>query len=238
LSALEDDLKNKTRLVKELETKLRGSSQRIAKLSREIDGTDTRLQRSRTLLRQRLRAMYKQGRMGYVGVLLSADDFSGAGRRLKYLSALAAQDQRLIKAYNTSLTDLSEKRAEFARYKKRCQATGKARLRNQIVEEQRYRVLLAKSARTRPAAWPPSGTGEIRQGPPDAHRELQSDGRQRRASRAARSARARGQGAAGNRKSRWTSQTTDVSSDHAGDSLGRRRDVGVHLRAAAPRFPR
>ena len=99
LSALEDDLKNKTRLLKDLDAKLRGSSQRITKLSRDIDVNDTRLQRSRALLRQRLRAMYKQGRMGYVGVLLSADDFSGAGRRLKYLSALAAQDQRMIKVY-------------------------------------------------------------------------------------------------------------------------------------------
>lgn len=147
LSALEEDLKNKTRLLKDLEAKLRGSSQRIAKLSRDIDVTDTRLQRSRTLLRQRLRAMYKQGRMGYVGMLLSAEDFSGAGRRLKYLSALAAQDQRLIKGYNTSLTELSQKRAEFAQYKKEVsEATGKAAVtRNQIVEEQRkYRVLLAK----------------------------------------------------------------------------------------------
>jgi len=147
LSALEEDLKNKTRLLKDLDAKLRGSSQRIAKLSRDIDVTDTRLQRSRTLLRQRLRAMYKQGRMGYVGMLLSAEDFSSAGRRLKYLSALAAQDQRLIKVYNTSLTDLSQKRAEFAQYKKDVsEATGKAAAtRNQIVEEQRkYRVLLAK----------------------------------------------------------------------------------------------
>jgi murein hydrolase activator len=147
LAALEDDLKNKTRLLKDLEAKLRGSSQRITKLSRDIDGTDTRLQRSRVLLRRRLRAMYKQGRMGYVGVLLSAEDFSGAGRRLKYLSALAAQDQRLIKSYNSSLAELSQKRAEFAQYKKDVsEASGKAAAtRNQIVEEQRkYRVLLAK----------------------------------------------------------------------------------------------
>ncbi|MBP2670375.1 MAG: exported protein of unknown function [candidate division NC10 bacterium] len=147
LAALEEDVKNKTRLLRDLEAKLRGSSQRITKLSRDIDGTDTRLQRSRVLLRRRLRAMYKQGRMGYVGVLLSAEDFSSAGRRLKYLSALAAQDQRLIQSYNSSLTELSQKRAEFARYKKEVsEASVKAgATRNQIVEEQRkYRVLLAK----------------------------------------------------------------------------------------------
>lgn len=200
LSALEDDLKNKTRLVKDLETKLRGSSQRIAKLSREIDGTDSRLQRSRTLLRQRLRAMYKQGRMGYVGVLLSADDFSGAGRRLKYLSALAAQDQRLIRAYNTNLTDLSEKRAEFARYKKEVsEATAKAAsTRNQIVEEQRrYRVLLAKVREDK--AGHLAAVKELEKSAKDLQTliaRLQSDEeRQRRASRAApKREGARGQG--------------------------------------------
>lgn len=147
LASLENDLKAKTKLLKDLEGKLRGSSQRIAKLSKDIGTTETRLQRSRTLLRQRLRAMYKQGRLGYVRVLLSAEDFSSAGRRLKYLSALAAQDQRLIKLHNASLTEFSQKRAEFERYKKEmAESTEKAAAtRAQIVEEQRrYRVLLAK----------------------------------------------------------------------------------------------
>jgi septal ring factor EnvC (AmiA/AmiB activator) len=147
LASLENDLKTKTKLLKDLEGKLRGSSQRIAKLSKDIGTTETRLQRSRTLLRQRLRAMYKQGRLGYVRVLLSAEDFSSAGRRLKYLSALAAQDQRLIKGHNASLTEFSQKRTEFERYKKEvAEATEKAAAtRAQMVEEQRkYRVLLAK----------------------------------------------------------------------------------------------
>jgi len=147
LATLEEDLKAKTKLLKELEGKLRGSSQRIAALSRDITVTEARLQRSRTLLRQRLRAMYKQGRLGYVRVLLSAEDLSSAGRRLKYLSALAAQDQRLVKVYNVSLTDLSRKRVDFERYKREvAEATEKAAVtRGQILEEQqKYRVLLAK----------------------------------------------------------------------------------------------
>ena len=147
LGTLESDLKAKTKLLRELEDKLRGSSQRITKLSRDISVTEGRLQRSRNLLRRRLRAMYKQGRLGYVRMLLSAEDFSSVGRRLKYLSALAAQDQRLMQTYSASLTDLSQKRAEFERYKKEvAEASEKAAAtRGQIVEEQRnYRVLLAK----------------------------------------------------------------------------------------------
>ena len=147
LAALEEDLRSKTKLLKELEDKLRGSSQRIARLSRDISVTETRLQRSRMFLRRRVRAMYKQGRLGYVRMLLSAEDFSSVGRRLKYLSALAAQDQRVMQSYSVSLTDLSQKRAELERYKKEvAEATEKAAAtRSQIVEEQRkQRVLLAK----------------------------------------------------------------------------------------------
>jgi septal ring factor EnvC (AmiA/AmiB activator) len=91
--------------------------------------------------------MYKQGRLGYVRMLLSADDFSSVGRRLKYLSALAAQDQRLMQTYSASLTDLSQKRTELEQYKKEiAEASEKAAVtRGQIVEEQKkYRVLLAK----------------------------------------------------------------------------------------------
>ncbi len=147
LGTLESDLKAKTKLLRELEDKLRGSSQRITKLSRDISVTEGRLQRSRSLLRRRLRAMYKQGRLGYVRMLLSAEDFSSVGRRLKYLSALAAQDQRLMQSYSANLTDLSQKRVEFERYKREvAEASEKAAAtRGQIVEEQRnYRVLLAK----------------------------------------------------------------------------------------------
>ncbi|OGB92809.1 MAG: hypothetical protein A2Z31_03895 [candidate division NC10 bacterium RBG_16_65_8] len=147
LASLENDLKAKAKLLKDQEGKLRGSSQRIARLSKDIGATEARLQRTRTLLRQRLRAMYKQGRLGYVRVLLSAEDVSSAGRRLKYLSVLAAQDQRLIKVHNASLTEFSQKRTEFERYKKEvAETTEKATAtRAQIVEEQRkYRVLLAK----------------------------------------------------------------------------------------------
>ncbi|HSC71004.1 MAG TPA: peptidoglycan DD-metalloendopeptidase family protein [Candidatus Methylomirabilis sp.] len=149
LTRLDQDLKRKTGVLKDLEAKLRGSSQRLAKLTQEIASTETRLTRSRSLLKQRLRAMYKQGRFGYVRMLLSADDFSAAGRRLKYLSAVAGQDQRLMHSYSSTLTDLSEKRAELERYKAEvAEAKLKAAgTRNQIAEEQRKRRVLLASVR-------------------------------------------------------------------------------------------
>jgi septal ring factor EnvC (AmiA/AmiB activator) len=149
LSRIERDLKQKTQALKDLEAKLQASSQRIAKLSREITTTESRLLRSKSLLRGRLRAIYKQGRFGYVRMLLSAEDFSAAGRRLKYLSAVAGQDHRLMQRYDTALSDLSQKRAELTRYKAEvADAKEKAAAtRNQIAEEQRKRRILLASVR-------------------------------------------------------------------------------------------
>jgi septal ring factor EnvC (AmiA/AmiB activator) len=84
-----------------------------------------------------------------VRLLLSAEDFSAAGRRIKYLSAVAAQDQRLTQTYSTILADLSQKRAELTRYKAEV-ADAKEKVattRGQIAEEQRKRRILLASVR-------------------------------------------------------------------------------------------
>ncbi len=149
LARLDADLGEKTRQLRGLEGTLRDSTQRIAKLSREIAVTDARLSASRTLLKRRLRAMYKQSRVGYVRMLLSADDLSSAGRRLKYLTAIAGQDQRLMQRYSSTLEDLSAKRAELERSKAELAAATEktATTRGQIVEEQRKRRILLASVR-------------------------------------------------------------------------------------------
>ncbi len=149
LTKLENDLKAKTAALQTLERKLNGSSQRIAALSREIGATDGRLERSRSLLKRRLRAMYKQGQFGYVRMLLSAEDFASAGRRIKYLSAVAGEDQRLMKTYSATLADLSQKRAELERYKSEVADAAEAAkaTRAQIEEEQRQRRVLLASTR-------------------------------------------------------------------------------------------
>lgn len=149
LQRLDQTLKERTQTLRGLEAKLQQSSQRIAGLSQEIAATEGRLTRSRSLLGRRLRAIYKQGRFGYVRMLLSAEDFSAAGRRLKYLSAVAAQDQRLMQTYSAALADLSQKRAELTRYKAEvADAKEKAATtRGQIAEEQRKRRILLASVR-------------------------------------------------------------------------------------------
>jgi septal ring factor EnvC (AmiA/AmiB activator) len=154
LARLDADLKTRSRQLRDLETKLQSAGQRIARLSKDIAATEERLAKSKTLLTLRLRAMYKQARMGYVGMLLSADDFSGAGRRLKYLTALAGQDQRLMHGYAKSLAELSQKREELQRQKVEwAEATAAAAAtRAKIAQEQGQRKLLLASVREEKAA--------------------------------------------------------------------------------------
>jgi septal ring factor EnvC (AmiA/AmiB activator) len=149
LTRLEDDLKVRSKQLRELETKLRTSTERLQRVSKDIAVTDARLAKSKALLTRRLRAMYKQARLGYVGLLLSADDFSGAGRRLKYLTALASQDRRLMQAYGKSLGELSQKRAELEQYKAEvADATQRvSATRAQIEQEQQQRKTLLASVR-------------------------------------------------------------------------------------------
>ena len=188
LGRLDQDLAQRTRSLQDLEAKLRGSGQRLSKLSQDIAATDRRLDRSKGLLRQRLRALYKQGRFGYVRMLLSADDLAAAGRRLKYLSAVAAQDRRLIDSYSTSLSSLSEKRAELEQFKAEvADATARAAAtRGQIAEEQRKRRILLASVREEKAGHLAS-VKELEQSAKDLQSllvRLQTDEeRQRRASR-------------------------------------------------------
>jgi septal ring factor EnvC (AmiA/AmiB activator) len=190
LARLDEDLKRRTRELRDLETRLRGSADRIAKLSRDIAATEARLGRSRTLLKRRLRAIYKQGRFGYVRVLLSAEDFSGAGRRLKYLSAVAGQDRHLMQSYSATLADLSRKRAELEGHKAEvAEARQKVALtRSQISEEQRKRRVLLASVREEKAGHL-AAVKELEQSAKDLQaliaRLRSEEERQRRASRKA-----------------------------------------------------
>jgi septal ring factor EnvC (AmiA/AmiB activator) len=147
LRSLEADVQKKTRELHDLQTRVKGSTEKIHALTREIRAAETRLARSRVLLARRLRAIYKQGHMGYVRTLLAADDLSGAAARFKYLSSIAAQDRRLAATYQATLQDLTVKRQALEAQKAEVADAQEAvrTRRHEIAEEQRKRqVLLAK----------------------------------------------------------------------------------------------
>lgn len=145
--AIEADLQKKGRELQDLQAKLRGSAEHIAALTRETRAAEARLGRSRTLLARRLRAIYKQGRLAYIRLLLAADDMSGAATRLKYLASIAAQDRRVASTYQAVLADLTAKRQALEAYKAEVAAAREAAetRRHEIADEQRkHQILLAK----------------------------------------------------------------------------------------------
>ena len=147
--AIEADLQKKSRELQDLQAKLRGSTERIAALTKGMRSAEGRLGRSRTLLARRLRAIYKQGRLAYVRLLLGADDMSGAATRLKYLSSIAAQDRQVAATYQTVLGDLAAKRQALEAYKAEVAAAREAAetRRHEIAEEQRKRQILLANVR-------------------------------------------------------------------------------------------
>lgn len=147
LDRIDQELQRKGRELKELQAGLKVSTERLQAIQNNIRLTRTRLNQIQDLFRRRVRAIYKQGRHGYVQVLLSSEDLSGAGRRIRYLAAIANQDQRMIAAYSTDLETLGTQQAELERLKAELTLSQKAvtAKREEILEEQRARhLLLAK----------------------------------------------------------------------------------------------
>ncbi|MDE2179394.1 MAG: peptidoglycan DD-metalloendopeptidase family protein [candidate division NC10 bacterium] len=147
LDQIDRELQQKGRALKELQTRLKVSTERLQMTQRDIRLTRAHLDHIQDLFRRRVRAIYKQGRHGYVQALLSSEDLSGAGRRIRYLATIANQDQRMVATYTATLETLGTQQAELERSKAELSEGQKAvtAKREEILEEQHARrVLLAK----------------------------------------------------------------------------------------------
>jgi len=143
LDRIEHQLRQKGRELRGLQEKLQVSTQRLQRLRTEIGLTQAQLDQLQAMVRRRLRAIYKQGRFGYVRVLLSAEDLADGGRRMKYLAAIAGQDQRMVAAYGATLEALQKRHAELE--------SSKAELvkHQRAVEAKRAEILDEQGARRR-----------------------------------------------------------------------------------------
>lgn len=147
LDRIDRVLQQKGRELKELQAKLKVGTERLQTVQRESKLTRAHLDQIQGLFRNRVRAIYKQGRHGYVQALLSSEDLSGAGRRIRYLAAIASQDQRMVAGYTAALKTLGAKEAELERSKAELTLTQQAvaAKRQDILEAQQQRRLwLAK----------------------------------------------------------------------------------------------
>jgi len=72
---------------------------KITEKRKELKELDNELAGLRTLLAERLAALYKFGRQAYVNLLISSRDVSGLQHQWVYLRAIAEEDSELIKSF-------------------------------------------------------------------------------------------------------------------------------------------
>ncbi|MBI4390662.1 MAG: hypothetical protein HY575_02155, partial [candidate division NC10 bacterium] len=147
LERVEGLLRGKGAELKRLEARVAAGSREVAALTRQLATTERRLQRTERFLGERLRALYKQGRLGTVRVLLTAGTAEEVARRVKYLAAIAVQDRDLAARHRAALADLTGQR-EVVRTRISALEEQRRKLqdtRQDIASEQwRQRILLAK----------------------------------------------------------------------------------------------
>jgi len=147
LERVEALLGAKTADLKRLEARVAAESRAVTTLTQELQRAESRLERTKHLLAQRLRALYKQGRLGTVRVLLTSGTAEEAARRVKYLAAIAVQDRDLAARHRAALAELTAQReAVRARIGALAARRDEAHeTRQEIASEQwKRRILLAK----------------------------------------------------------------------------------------------
>lgn len=101
--------------LKKQQQHMRDTEFRMKKVEREIADVRGELDREKTWLKRRLRAMQRYGRSGDLLFLLTAtDDLAGLGRRWRYLEDIAMTDRNLIKKYADNLKSLDDKEKQLA----------------------------------------------------------------------------------------------------------------------------
>ena len=147
LKKIDQQLRRKTEELKTLEGRMRTDERGIRTLRKKITQAERELDQTEARWAGRVRALYKQGRFGYLRLLFSAESVTDMAQRMKYLGAITAQDRRLNARYSAELAALTEKkealqsrRTAMARNRNRLQAT-----RAEVADEKwRQRILLAR----------------------------------------------------------------------------------------------
>jgi septal ring factor EnvC (AmiA/AmiB activator) len=108
----------------------------ITQKRKELKELDNELASLRTLLAQRLEALYKFGRQAYVNLLISSSDVSGLQHQWVYLRAIAEEDSELI----MSFIQRQEKEARVAE----ALASGEAQLSKVVARISRQKEKIEK----------------------------------------------------------------------------------------------
>lgn len=131
---------------------LRDAENALGQTQNEASGLQDRIANLRQLYRARVRALYKMGRSGTVGVMAAAGDFTSALKGMKYLGAIAGRDREVIMAYDETLADLAQRQIDIERRRDdivRRRRTVDTKRTELAAERRRKETLLASVRRER-----------------------------------------------------------------------------------------
>jgi len=140
--------------VRRLEARLRAVKAREARTRAREAASRARLERLQDRVEERLRAIHRWGRVGYVDVLLLSGDFGTFLTRFDFLGRVVREDAALVRQTAEERRRWEALRAQLAQ--ERTEAEGlykelEARTRAVAEEESRKRALLARVQRERAA---------------------------------------------------------------------------------------
>lgn len=151
LELIEKAIKEKEREFKDYDHKLKETEKKIKEVESGLVLLNKRIIVKRDHLRERLRAVYKQGRRGYYyGVLIGAKDSEDLFKRYKYLRVTADQDYRFIESYKKdmahlkkNLVSLEKLKEEFSSYRDKVKEKEK-----EMKDEKNKKLTLLTSLKT------------------------------------------------------------------------------------------
>ncbi len=112
LGVLEKDVEEKTRSIEELKKKIRFADNEIIGLQKKLKEAQRESKDAEARLANRLLALYKYARKGYIRLIMDVRDMDQFWRRIKYLKAIIREDRReltrLAEAVRTRQEEVSQ----------------------------------------------------------------------------------------------------------------------------------
>lgn len=140
-----------------LTSELNGTKQLITKTLAELDNIQSRMDEQTGNLNMRLRAMYKNGSIGILSVLLGSDSMSSFLTNMEMAKRIYNSDEELLETIQDEHALVSEKKNELVQLKER--------LLTQTTEVKSYKASLDKSE---------AQLAEQKQGVEKSNRELEA----------------------------------------------------------------
>lgn len=152
LEEIDKALKKKREELSYYDKRLRETRQKIMKVGREIADLNSQLEKRKSLLKERLRSLYKQQHGEAALILISAQDYHDLIKKSRYISFIAYCDRKLMETYKEEIQEREIKMQEMEELKRELEVN-KQKVKNKAeeIQAERHRkdLLLASVKRER-----------------------------------------------------------------------------------------